>query len=115
MNKRHREHLRASIAKDLIEGQGESSPTRELLRQYVPLEGILTGQATDEAVRPPRAQPVEKTVAPRATVAQNDDSAWPGATVAPDATVAPHTTVAGYAMVRGELRVPHTIQRISDA
>jgi hypothetical protein len=52
---------------------------------------------------------VEKTLAPRATVAQNDRSAWHGATVAPDATVAPHATVAGYAMVRGELRVPNTI------
>ena len=43
MNKRDREQLRASIAKDLIEGQGEPSPTRELLRQYVPLEGIVSG------------------------------------------------------------------------
>lgn len=109
MNKRDKEQLRASIAKDLIEGQGEPSPTRELLRQYAPLEGIVTGQAADEAVCPPRAQPVEKTLAPRATMAQDDSPAWHRATVAPDTTVAPNATVAGYAMVRGELRVPNTI------
>src|SRR5216117_3520597 len=38
MNKRDREQLRASIAKDLVQGQGEHSPTKELLRQYTPLE-----------------------------------------------------------------------------
>ena len=43
MNKRDREQLRASIAKDLIEGQGAPSPTRELLKQYAPLEGVVTG------------------------------------------------------------------------
>ncbi len=32
MNKRDREQLRASIARDLIEGQGINSPTRELLK-----------------------------------------------------------------------------------
>jgi hypothetical protein len=109
MNKRDMEHLRASIAKDLIEGQGEQSPTRELLRQYVPLEGIVTSPAADEAPRTSPAQPVEKTLAPRATVAQDAGPAWHRATVAPDTTVAPHATVAGYAMVRGELRVPNTI------
>ena len=75
MNKRHREHLRASIARDLIEGQGEPSPTRELLRQYVPLEGIVTSPAADEAPRACPAQPVEKTLAPRATVARDDSPA----------------------------------------
>lgn len=82
MNKRDREQLRASIAKDLIEGQGEPSPTRELLMQYAPLEGIVRGPAWDETPHPRRAQPVEKTLAPRATVARNDNSAWHGATVA---------------------------------
>ncbi len=109
MNKRDREQLKASIAKDLIEGQGEPSPTRELLRQYAPLEGIVTGPARDETLYSGGAPPVEKTLAPRATVARNDDSAWHGATVVPDATVAPRATVAGYAMVKGELRVPNTI------
>ena len=42
MNKRDTEQLRASIAKDLVQGQGEHSPTKELLKQYAPLEGIIT-------------------------------------------------------------------------
>ncbi len=109
MNKRDREQLRASIAKDLIEGQGEPSPTRELLRQYAPLEGIVSGPAAAEELRSRPVQPVEKSMAPRATVARDDSSAWHGATVERDATVAPHATVAGYAMVRGELRVPNTL------
>jgi hypothetical protein len=46
---------------------------------------------------------VEKTLAPRATVAQNDDSAWHGTTVERDATLT------GYVTVLGELRVPNTI------
>ncbi len=103
MNKRDREQLRTSIARDLIEGQGEHSPTRELLKQYAPLEGVLTVPPANQG------RPVEKTLAPRATVARNDDSAWHGATVARDATVAPDATVAGYAMVKGELHVPNTI------
>ncbi len=109
MNQRDREQLRASIAKDLAEGQGEHSATRELLRQYAPLEGIVTDPIASEAVRPRPAPPVEKSMAPRATVARDDSSAWHAATVAPDATIAPHATVAGYAMVKGELRVPNTI------
>ncbi len=42
MNKRDRQQLKASIAKDLVQGQGEHSPTKELLRQYAPLEGVMT-------------------------------------------------------------------------
>ena len=45
MNKRDKAQLKASIAKDLVQGQGEHSPTRELLRQYAPLEGISCGAA----------------------------------------------------------------------
>jgi hypothetical protein len=51
MNKRDREQLRASIAKDLVQGQGEHSPTKELLKQYVPLEGIITTPAPDVSWR----------------------------------------------------------------
>jgi hypothetical protein len=106
MNKRDREQLRASIAKDLVERQGSPSPTRELLKDYSPLEGIVTGPETDDSVR---AEPVENTLAGDATVARNEESAWHGATVAQDARVAPDASVAGYAMVKGELRVPNTI------
>ena len=47
MNKRNKEQLRAAIANDLVQGQGGHSPTRELLRQYAPLEGIITKSAPD--------------------------------------------------------------------
>jgi hypothetical protein len=109
MNKRDREQLRASIAKDLVQGQGEHSPTRDLLRQYAPLEGIITRLAPTVSPLPAAAgtYPVEISLAPRATVAQNAHSPWHGATVAGDATVAPGATVAGYATVKGELRVPN--------
>src|SRR5437773_11917167 len=68
MKKRDREQLRASIARDLVQGQGERSPTRELLRQYAPLAGVVT---TPNLPPQPggRAQPVENSLAPRATVA----------------------------------------------
>src|SRR6266540_474348 len=59
MNKRDSEQLRASIAKDLVQGQGEHSPTKELLKQYAPLEGILTTPTPDVSPRPGRATPVE--------------------------------------------------------
>ncbi len=103
MNKRDREQLRASIAKDLVQGQGEHSPTRELLKQYAPLEGIVTPPVSESPLRSRRAQPVEN------TVARSDGPAWHGATVVPDATVAPHATAARYAVVKGELRVPNTV------
>src|SRR5437867_3963963 len=110
MNKRDREQLSASIAKDLVQGQGEHSPTKELLKQYAPLEGIITTPAPDVSRRSGSgAQPVENSLAPRATVAQKQHSPWHGATVAPAATVASPATVARYAMVKGELRVPNTI------
>src|SRR5438034_4642756 len=84
MNKRDREQLRASIAKDLVQGQGEHSPTKELLKQYAPLEGIVTTPAPDISRRPGSAQPVEN-------------------------SLAPHATVERLAKVKGELRVPNTI------
>src|SRR5438552_11328935 len=90
MNKRDREQLRASIAKDLGQGQGEHSPTKELLKQYAPLEGIITTPAPDISRRPGSAQPVENFLAPHATVA-------------------PPATVERLATVKGELRVPNTI------
>ena|SRR5438552_13222609 len=86
MNKRDREQLRASIAKDLVQGQGEHSPTKELLKQYAPLEGIITTPAPDISRRPGSAPPVENSLAPHATVA-------------------PPATVERLATVKGELRV----------
>src|SRR5437773_2458341 len=107
MKKRDREQLRASIAKDLVQGQGDHSPTKELLRQYTPLAGVVT--TPNFPPQPGRAQPVENSLAPRATVAQKHDSPWHGATVAPAATLASRATVERYATVKGELRVPNTI------
>jgi hypothetical protein len=95
MNKRDREQLRASIARDLVQGQGEHSPTKELLKQYAPLEGVITTPAGSN-VRSGPADAVEKATAHHATVVQ-------GATVAPDATVE------RLAVVKGELRVPNTV------
>jgi DNA-binding Lrp family transcriptional regulator len=109
MNKTEKARLKASIAEDLAQGQGEHSPTRVLLRQYAPLEGIITTPAPDAAGEFGASAAMENCIAPRATVARNDTPAWHGATVVQDATVAPHATVARYAMVRGELRVPNTI------
>ena len=106
MNKRDRDQLRASIAKDLVQGQGPPSPTRELLKHYSPLEGIVTAPETDNSLR---AAPVENTLAPHATVARSAPSAWHRATVARHATLAPHATVERYAIVKGELRVPNTL------
>src|SRR6266581_584657 len=109
MNKRDREQLRASIAKDLVQGQGEHSPTKELLKQYAPLEGIITTPAPDVSPRLGRATPVQNSLASHATVAQKEHSPWHDATEAPAATVASPAPVAGYAPVKGELRVPNTI------
>jgi hypothetical protein len=89
MNKRDMQQLKASIARDLVRGQGEHSPTRELLKQYVPLNGIIS--TTEQDIQP--QIPVENCLAPRATVAQNDISAWHGAAVAPHATLASHATL----------------------
>jgi len=99
------QQLKASIAKDLIQGQGDNSATRDLLKQYVPLNGIVS--KPEPEIR--REMPVENCLAPHATVAQDDIPAWHGATVAPHATLAPHATVARYARVKGELRIPNTI------
>jgi hypothetical protein len=105
MNKRDMQQLKASIARDLVQGQGDNSATRDLLKQYVPLNGIVS---KPESNAQPQV-PVENCMAPHATVAQNDIPAWHGATVAPHATLAPHATVARFARVKGELRVPNTI------
>ena len=76
MNNRNRQQLRAAIANDLVQGQGGHSPTRELLRQYVPLQGIFTKPAPDILSETGRAAPVENSLAPHATVAQNDSCAY---------------------------------------
>jgi hypothetical protein len=89
----------------LVQGQGDNSATRDLLKQYVPLNGIVSKPQPD--IR--QEMPVENCLAPHATVAQNDIPAWHGATVAPHANLARHTTVARYARVDGELQVPNTI------
>jgi hypothetical protein len=94
------QQLKASIAKDLVQGQGNNTATRDLLKQYVPLNGIVSKPEPDIQ----HEMPVENCLAPRATVAQKDIPAWHGATVAPHATLAPHATVARYARVKGELR-----------
>jgi hypothetical protein len=105
MNKRDMQQLKASIARDLIQGQGDNSATRDLLKQYVPLNGIVS--KSEPEIR--QEMPVENCLAPRATVAQDDLPAWHGATVVPHATLARHATVARYARVDGELRIPNTI------
>jgi hypothetical protein len=109
MNKRNREQLRAAIGNDLVQGQGDHSATRALLRQYAPLEGIISKSAPYILPEAGCAESVENSLAPHATVAPNDSSPWHGATVARDATVASGATVARYAEVKGELRVPNTI------
>jgi hypothetical protein len=96
------QQLKASIANDLVRGQGDNSATRDLLKQYVPIDGIVSKPEPD-------IPPVENCMAPRATVARNDISACHGATVAHHATLASHATLARYARVKGELRVPNTI------
>jgi len=99
------QQLKASIARDLVQGQGDNSATRDLLKQYVPLNGIVSKPEPDIQ----QEMPVENCLAPRTTVAQNDIPAWHGATVAHGATQASHATLARYARVKGELRVPNTI------
>ena len=105
MNKRDMQQLKASIARDLVQGQGDNSATRDLLKQYVPLNGIVS--KTEPDIR--QEMPVENCLAPHATAEQNDIPAWHGATVAHGATQASHATLARYASVKGELRVPNTI------
>ncbi len=105
MNKRDMQQLKASIARDLVQGQGDNSATRDLLKQYVPLNGIVSKPEPENR----HEMPVENCLAPHATVAQNDIPAWHGATVAHGATQASHATLARYARVKGELRVPNTI------
>jgi hypothetical protein len=90
MNRQNIEQLRASTAKDLFQGQGEHSPTRELLRQCVPQNGIIHKPEDNSYLRDWSSMPVENCMAPHATLA-------------------PHATVERYARVKGELRLPNTI------
>jgi len=76
MNKKDREQLRASIARDLVQGQGEHSPTKELLKQYALLEGIVNRQAAEISPQPGRSAPVENSMALHATVAPTQHSPW---------------------------------------
>jgi hypothetical protein len=108
MNKRDRQELKESIARDLEQGQGEHSPTKELLKQYAPLEGVVTLPESKSRHRPGLAL-VEKSLAPAATVVQTSGSAWHDATGVPDATLASRAIVEQFAIVKGELRVPNTI------
>ncbi len=66
MNKRDMQQLKASIARDLVQGQGDNSATRDLLKQYVPLNGIVSKLEPDIL----HEMPVENCLAPRATVAR---------------------------------------------
>ena len=68
MNKRDMQQLKASIAKDLVQGQGDNSATKDLLKQYVPLNGIVS--KPEPEIR--NEKPVENCITPRATIAQND-------------------------------------------
>ena len=76
-----------------------------MLKQYAPMEGILTPQVADT---PASTGPVEKSLAPHATVVQGRHPAWHDANVAAPATVAPDATVEQYAEVKGELSVPES-------
>jgi hypothetical protein len=76
------QQLRASIARDLVQGQAEHSPTRELIKQYVPLNGIIHTPEANNSLPDGNPEPVENCLAPHATLAQNDITAWHGATVA---------------------------------
>jgi hypothetical protein len=105
MNNGNRDQLKAAIPNRLVQVQSGHFATRELLRQYAPLEGIVTKSAPHILPEAGCGEPVENSLAPHATVAPNDSSPWHGATVAQDATVASGATVARYAEVKGELRV----------
>jgi hypothetical protein len=76
MNKRDMQQLKASIAKDLIQGQSDNSATRDSLKQYVPLNRIISKQEPE--IR--KEMPVENCLAPRACPE-------PHATVARGATI----------------------------
>ena len=49
MNQKNREQLRAAILDNLVQGKQAHSPTRDLLKQYRPLKGILTPVLEQEA------------------------------------------------------------------
>jgi hypothetical protein len=78
-----------TLAIDL--GQGDNSATRDLLKQYVPLNGIVT--KPEPEIR--HEMPVENCLASRAIVA-------PRATLAPRASLAPHATVARGATIKND-------------
>jgi hypothetical protein len=66
------QQLKASIAKDLVQGQSDNSATRDLLKQYVPLDGIISKPEADIQ----HEKPVENCLAPRATVALECQGGW---------------------------------------
>ena len=70
---------------------------------------VVTTPVNGKGARPGPAAPVEKSLAPHATVALNRPSPWHDATEVPSATVAPDATVERFAVVKGELRVPNTV------
>ncbi len=107
MNKRDREQLEACVTKDLAQGKRDHSPTKELLKQYAPLEGILAKPIAD--IPPVALSTVEKSLATHATVPLRTHPAWHDPNVATAASVAPDVTVELYAEVKGDLRVPNTV------
>jgi hypothetical protein len=110
MNQRNKEQLRAVIVDNLNQGKQTHSPTRDLLKQYRPLKGILTPLQKDVRLEATNlSEPAEKSMATDATVAQREVSPWHAATVASPATLAQGTAMESYAEVKGELRVPNTI------
>jgi hypothetical protein len=76
MNKRDMQQLKASIAKDLVQGQNDNSATRDLLKRYVPLNGIVS--KPEPEIR--NEMPVENCLAQRASLAPHDTVAR-GATI----------------------------------
>ena len=106
MNKRDREQLRACVAKELVQGKRDHSPTKELLKQYAPLDGIVAPPGGDSSAL---VVPVEKSLAPHATVALRTHLGWHDANEASPASAAPDASVELYAEVKGELRVPNTV------
>ena len=111
MNQRNREQLRTAIVDNLNQGKQTHSPTRDLLKQYRPLKGILASAIENAHTQSASdlTKPVEKSMAPDATVAQQEGSPWHGATLVADARKASPATVECYAEVKGELRVSNTI------
>lgn len=47
MNQKDQKQLKACILNDLVRGKQAHSPTKDLLKQYTPLEGILTSNVEE--------------------------------------------------------------------